>query len=581
MKKSDSHDTFNAACSTEVSPEQENYISHNNCSNSIYQSIGYSSQDKLHYNQNKYESKSSKLLKNLPIKGNFVVNYRNYCLAKDQRKNIMKKNITNVLVICTGGTFCMVKTPRGYMVQKGLGERLKNYHGFYDKEFAAQLELDQDQLITPETPYKKRIIFKMLEYEELIDSSNITISNWVQLAQTIESNYKDYDGFVILQGTDTLAYTASALSFMLENLNKSVVVTGSQIPLSELKNDAIDNLLGSLIVAGHFQISEVMVFFANKLLRGNRSQKESTSDMTAFSSPNFPCLGTFGVDFEMNWDQTHRYMYEGKMTAFTNMSNNIAMINISPLFNTKIIECILESSQAVIIQTYGMGNIPNKNKDLLELIKKAIEKGVIIVILTQCHHGGVNDLYEAGRSLTEIGAVLGQDMTMESCYAKLSYLLGKDYSNQKIKKMLSKNLRGELTDLKHKEKVFSLKNSKLVEAIAKVLKSEDKDDYKMIANMIEPVLVNSIACSGDMEQIQKLKEQGVNFNSIDYRSRTALHTACMKGKQQVVEFLVNENMNLDQIDSTGCSPLYHAIRKGHEEIAHSLYPQRSFSSLSS
>lgn len=139
----------------------------------------------------------------------------------------------------------------------------------------------------------------MLEFEELIDSSNIMLSDWIKISKTIEENYKKYDGFVILHGTDTMAYTGAALSFMLENLNKTVVITGSQIPLLELKNDAIDNLLGSLLVAGHFNIPEVMIFFANKLLRGNRVTKESSCEMTAFNSPNFPPLGVMGVEFEI------------------------------------------------------------------------------------------------------------------------------------------------------------------------------------------------------------------------------------------------------------------------------------------
>lgn len=142
----------------------------------------------------------------------------------------------------------------------------------------------------------------MLEFDELIDSSKMMISDWVKISKTIEENYKKYDGFVILHGTDTMAYTASALSFMLENLNKTVVVTGSQIPLLELKNDAVDNLLGSLLVAGHFNIPEVLIFFSNKLLRGNRCTKESTCEMSAFTSPNFPPLGLMGVDFDIHWD---------------------------------------------------------------------------------------------------------------------------------------------------------------------------------------------------------------------------------------------------------------------------------------
>jgi lysophospholipase len=165
----------------------------------------------------------------LPITANTLANYRNFQLQKQKEaeSNLLNKDISQVLVISTGGTFCMVKTSRGYMVSRGLAQRLKKFHSFYDDEMAALLELPHDTLITPETPYHKRVQFTVLEFEELIDSSNIMVSDWVKIAKTIEENYKKYDGFVVLHGTDTMAYTASALSFMLENLNKTVIITGS------------------------------------------------------------------------------------------------------------------------------------------------------------------------------------------------------------------------------------------------------------------------------------------------------------------------------------------------------------------
>jgi len=254
------------------------------------------------------------------------------------------------------------------------------------------------------------------------------------------------------------------------------------------------------------------------------------------------------------------------------MDNNIALISISPLLNLRIIENILFQSRAVIIQAYGMGNIPSNNKELLELMRCAIhDKDIIVVILTQCHRGTVNDLYEAGRALTDLGAVLGQDMSLECCYAKLSYLLGKGYSNDKVKQMLSTSMRGELTDIKRQKEIFSLKNSNLVRAIAKVLNSHESEDYKLISQTIQPVLVNSIASTGDLAQLQQLKEEGVDFNCVDYRARSALHIACLHGYKQVVRFLIKEKVNLDKIDSTGVSPLYHAIMRSHADIANLLY----------
>ena len=168
------------------------------------------------------------------------------------------------------------------MTAKNLAERLKKISCFYDAESAKKLKLDKDTLITPITPYKNQVRFKVFEFDKLIDSSNIQLEDQIAIAQVIGQNYNQYDGFIVVHGTDTMAYSSSLLSFMLENLNKTVVLTGSQIPISELRNDAIDNLLGSLIVAGTFLIPEVVIYFNNKILRGNRATKDSSTKLAAF-----------------------------------------------------------------------------------------------------------------------------------------------------------------------------------------------------------------------------------------------------------------------------------------------------------
>jgi lysophospholipase len=213
------------------------------------------------------------------------------------------KNYTKVLVIVTGGTLTMVNTDQGYVSRAGLAQRLKKQIVFYDKEHAKAVGLEDDWLVTPCTLYGKRIKFKVLELEKLLDSSNIEISDQLEIAKLIQTNYREYDGFVIVHGTDTMAYTASVLSFVLENLNKTVVLTGSQIPISELRNDAVDNLLGALLVAGPYLIPEVVLFFGNKLFRGNRCTKEDSYNIEAFNSPNIEPLAKFGVNFEIDWDR--------------------------------------------------------------------------------------------------------------------------------------------------------------------------------------------------------------------------------------------------------------------------------------
>lgn len=218
---------------------------------------------------------------------------------------------TTILLLYVGGTIGMKKDGlNGYKpVKNYLFERLSSMPQFHDSLYCADVLHKMDShfnvakqamalpmLITPPSSYGKRIIYHILEYEELLDSSNMTMSDWIKIAKTIQDHYKAFDAFVVLHGTDTMAYTASALSFMLENLGKSVVITGSQIPLAELRNDACENLLGALTIAGHFIVPEVCIYFGNRLLRGNRSVKTSAIDFKAFSSPNLKPLVNVGVN---------------------------------------------------------------------------------------------------------------------------------------------------------------------------------------------------------------------------------------------------------------------------------------------
>jgi lysophospholipase len=216
-----------------------------------------------------------------------------------------------------------------------------------------------------------------------------------------------------------------------------------------------------------------MIFFGNRLIRGNRSTKRSTSKIVAFDSPNAGVLGEVGIEFKIHFDRVLRHDFEGSLKIFTEMSEDIAMVNITPCLNVKSIQSVLNTAKGVVIQGYGMGNIPSNNKTFVDALRQAIDQGTIIVIKTQAYEGGVNDLYETGRALVELGAVLAFDMTTECVIAKLSYLIGKGYSSEMIKKLMMQCLRGELTDLKRKENLFSLKNNKLVQAVAQSLKVTD------------------------------------------------------------------------------------------------------------
>ena len=278
----------------------------------------------------------------------------------------------------------MVHTPKGYMSQKGFVNRLKVYSNLYDKEFSEAQGLESNQCITPVTPFEKRIFYQVEEFDDLLDSSNLTLEDQIKIAKQIESNYNKFDSFIILHGTDTMSYTASSLSFMLENLNKLVILTGSQIPILELKNDAVDNFLGALLLAGQYQIPEVTIFFGNKLIRGNRSTKRSSENIVAFDSPNTGVLGDVGVDFKIYYSRILRHKFEGRLNVFTNLSSDIAVLNMTPMVNANSLKSVMSSAKGVVIQAYGMGNIPSNNQQLLAVLHEAIKRGVILVIKTQC-----------------------------------------------------------------------------------------------------------------------------------------------------------------------------------------------------
>ncbi|KAF9439000.1 hypothetical protein BGZ76_001895 [Entomortierella beljakovae] len=301
-------------------------------------------------------------------------------------------------------------------------------------------------LITPPSLYGKRTRYSILEYDPLLDSCNMTMTDWVRIATDIEANYELYDAFIVLHGTDTMAYTASALSFMLEELGKTVIITGSQVPITEIRNDAIDNLLGALTIAGHFVIPEVCLYFSNKLFRGNRSSKLDAVDFNAFDSPNLPPLVKVGINIDVNWPEVIHPTSLSKFRSHKEMNSNVASLRLFPGITESTIRAFLAPPiQGVVLETYGAGNAPSTRTDLIASLKEACERGVVIVNCTQCKRGLVTDVYQTGKVLYDAGVIPGNDMTPECALTKLSYLLGHHLPISKVREMMTKNLRGELT----------------------------------------------------------------------------------------------------------------------------------------
>ena len=336
-----------------------------------------------------------------------------------------------ILIIHTGGTIGMVPTENGFAPKQGvLLEELKNIR----------------DLSSPDMP-----VWDLIEFEPLLDSTNIRYEQWNSIADAIALYYDKYDGFVVLHGTDTLAYSASALSFMLEGLDKPVVFTGAQIPLCELRSDGRDNLITSMMIAADGVIREVSLCFGDSILRGNRAIKYSADGMMAFTSPNFNKLADAGITIEYNHASINEYektsLHSGPLNIVKLDENRIAVIKIVPGIQFDIFEPImLESLDGLVLETFGKGNIPDYDTALSRLISEASRCGTIVVVCTQCPAGTVSlGTYKAGSALVEAGAVSGGNMTTEAVITKLTYLLSKGLPKEDIRRLMQTDLRGELT----------------------------------------------------------------------------------------------------------------------------------------
>ena len=325
-----------------------------------------------------------------------------------------------ILLILTGGTFGM---------QESVSKVLK----------VSEIE-NQLYKIVPEIKSIAEVeIFSAFN----IDSSDIDPSHWEVLARKIEESISDFDGFVIIHGTDTMAYTASALSFMLNNLNKPVILTGSQRPLKEIRNDARTNLINSLELAC-YSIPEVMVCFDNRLFRGNRVKKIDISDYDAFSSPNFPVLADVGIDIKISDYILKRH---GIFSCQTKFDCSLTSIPMFPGLKSDNLNYLADSNlKAIIFEAYGAGNIPVMNHSMIDLIEELVSRNKIVAIKSQCVYGKINlGLYSGGKEALHAGAISCMDMTREASIVKMMFLLAQYKKNKTIKEHFNKAIAGELT----------------------------------------------------------------------------------------------------------------------------------------
>lgn len=306
------------------------------------------------------------------------------------------------------------------------------------------------KMISNRIPELKNLNCKIDFYSSAkpIDSSNVRPSGWEDLAKTIEKKYNSYDGFIVLHGTDTMAYTASALSFMFQNLSKPVIFTGSQLPLGVIRTDAKRNLITTVEIAASDEVvPEVCIYFNSKLFRGNRAEKFSSSKFDAFHSLNYPVLAEAGVKIVYN-NKAIRKNSAKKFSVTNGFDTNVALIKLFPGMEPSVISAIAakKNLRGLVLETFGSGNAPS-SVEFLQSIKEAIDKNIIVLNVSQCSGGAVEQgKYETSVGLKKIGVLSGGDMTTEAAITKLMFLLEKDYSSEKIKKIMLTNICGELSE---------------------------------------------------------------------------------------------------------------------------------------
>lgn len=337
-----------------------------------------------------------------------------------------------ILIIYTGGTIGMIENQETHSLQP----------------------FDFSHLID-NVPKVKKLDYHIdnIQFDSPIDSANMSPAHWAEIASAIENNYSQYDGFVVLHGTDTMAFTASALSFMLENLHKPVIITGSQLPIGEVRTDGEENLITALQVAaatdanGSPMVQEVAILFENYLWRGNRSTKMSADNFNAFKSNNYPALAKIGLGIAFRDEALYRSPSKRPLQVHYNMDPNVMFVELHPGMTEETFSYLLNTPniKGIVLKTFGAGNSPSVAW-FTNAVSDAVKRGIVILNVSQCVNGGVhNGLYETGKRLSAAGVISGNDITSEAAITKMMYLFGMGLDSEGVKTYLSCNLCGEVT----------------------------------------------------------------------------------------------------------------------------------------
>lgn len=479
---------------------------------------------------------------------------------------------SRVLIIGTGGTICMQEGPDGLAPSEGFLDSAMAPRPTFNDMSGPDVKLQAyrqghlvslDSLRTPPTSHNRHIRYSILEFTPLLDSSSISAADWAAMASCVKENYHLFDGFVILHGTDSLAYTASALSFIMSNLGKPVILTGSQAPIFALQSDAVDNLLGSLIIAGTFVIPEVGLFFHHKLYRGNRTTKVSSAAFEAFASPNLdPLAKVNGLGITVDWSLVLRPTSIAEFQVQKHLdTTHVACLRVFPGIKPEMIDAVLRlpDLRGLILETFGMGNVPGgPGGRLTHVIRAAVERGVIVVNVSQCVSGFVSPVYAPGTQLGRAGVIFGLDLTAEAALTKLSYLLALPglTTSEDITLEFSRSLRGEMTEIAHP--TFSHPAAPLEDPASRLTPTESAFTALGYAIQNGQMSVVKQLLAGDGSQLLK---------TADYAGNTAVHLAAVSGNPDIMLELLKRGASVHERNRADNSPLFLATLSGNDICA--------------